>query len=278
MTILFTLHQLGAFLVGAALGSFAALCVVRIPEDRSVLHPPSACPACDAQLAWHDNLPVVSWLLLGGRCRACGVPISPMYPLVELTCGAVAWLVYRRFVPTPGAMDLAAYAAFGVYTLFAVLLLIAAWTDLRARIIPELASLWAVPVGIAGAALLEAVGWFGWLDIGWRQAVLGALFTGGGLWAVAAAWKAVTGQVGLAHGDVRLGAMIGAFLGPMPGAFTTLLVASFLGAFLALGHLAVTGRRTYLPFGPSLALAAIAYVLWGDLLVRTWLPGLEGFL
>lgn len=278
MDLLYTAWQLTALALGGALGSFMALAVVRIPEDASLVSPPSRCPVCHTSLRWHDNIPVVSWLLLRGRCAHCGAPISPMYPLIELTMALVTWLTFHRFVPNPNALDVQHFAAWVVFTIFAWCLLLAAYCDVRARIIPEIASIYAVPVGVLGTLLLDVLSYDGWLAIGWRASVVGVVVGGGFLGIISAAWYRIFGTEGLAWGDVRLMAMIGAFVGAVPAAWVILMLASFTGALLAVGALVVTRRPGYLPFGPALALSSLVYLLYGDVLVPRFLPGLSVFL
>jgi leader peptidase (prepilin peptidase)/N-methyltransferase len=277
-TASYGLWHLTSFALGACLGSFLNVAILRIPEGESVVSPPSRCPVCRTPLSWRDNVPLLSWLVLRGRCRTCGAPISPMYPLVEATMGMVAWLLWARFVSGPADLDLRHVAAWVTYTTFAWLVLLAAYTDVRTRIIPELASLWAVPVGLVAAVVLQQLGYDGWLALGWRQAVLGAAVGGGFLGIVSTVWYRVSGSEGVAWGDVRLMAMIGAFVGPIPGAWIVLLLSSFVGAFLGIAKVVASGRSGYLPFGPSLAVAALAYVLYGDVLVERLFPGMAGFL
>jgi leader peptidase (prepilin peptidase)/N-methyltransferase len=278
VSVLYPLHQLTAFVIGLCLGSFLNVCILRIPEDRSVISPPSACPVCRTPLGWSENVPVVSWIALGARCRTCATPISPMYPLIELLMGLLAWLLFRRFVPVGASLDPAALAAWSLYTTFTFLALLAAYTDLRTRIIPEAASLWAVPVGLLGTAGLELLGYHGWLDIGWRGAALGALLGGASMGSLAWLWRVVFQRDGLGNGDVRLVAMIGAFLGPLPGLWMVLMLGSFLGAFAGLIALLVLRRTAFLPFGPSLSAAAIIYVLYGDAIVRYVFPNMARLL
>jgi leader peptidase (prepilin peptidase)/N-methyltransferase len=271
-------YQLAAFAIGAVLGSFAGLAVDRVPLDRSLWSPPSACMACRTPLGWADNVPVVSWVALGGRCRACGTAIPWRYPVIELLGGCLGWLCFRRFVPHPLDVDLPHLMAFGGYLCFVMALVIAALVDVRARIIPEFVSIYAVPVGVALAVALEALGYHGWLAVGWRSAVLGAAVTGGALGFVSWSWYAVTGAEGLAWGDVRLLAMVGAFVGVLPGAWVVVLLASLLGAAVGVASAAVERRSAYLPFGPAVAVSGVIYVLWGDVVVRRLFPTMAGFL
>jgi leader peptidase (prepilin peptidase)/N-methyltransferase len=266
--------QAFAVLYGLVIGSFLNVCIVRLPEDRS-LWPRSACPSCNTPIAWYDNVPVLSWLILRGRCRHCGARISPLYPLVELLSGLLGWLLFRRIFADPADLDLAHIAAWVVQFGFLGLLVVAAYVDVRHRIIPDETSIYAVPFGIAGAALLQLVGYDGWMSIGWRQAVVGAT-----LWWLAFAalsWVALylMDQVALGWGDVKLAAMFGAFLGPT-GTFAVLMFGSIIASTVGIVVTVAQGRRTYLPYGPPLALAAVLYVLWGEPFLTAVFPHMLG--
>lgn len=272
MTALYLLARLNAVVLGLCFGSVLGMAVHRIPRDRSLWWPPSACPVCGHRVRWNDNVPVASWLLLRGRCRDCQTPISPVYPLLELLGGLLGWLIFQRFVPAPWLVDLPHLAAAVSYFGFCWLLLLAAYTDLRARIIPEIASLYAVPFGVLSAVVLEQVGYLGWLDHDWRHAVLGA-GAGALVAALSLGWRWVVGREGLGWGDVRLIMMIGAFLGPLPGLWVVLLLGSLLAAVVGLGTVLFTGRSSYLPFGPALCASAVTWVLYGDRIGPWLLPG-----
>ncbi|MCB9668747.1 MAG: prepilin peptidase [Alphaproteobacteria bacterium] len=271
MVALYTLYQGVAFVFGLVIGSFWNVCIARWPEDRSVVAPRSACPACGTPIAAWDNVPVLSWLVLGGRCRACGAPIAPTYPLVELLGGLLAFLAWRRFVPTPADLDVAHVAAALVYFVFVSALVVGAFIDIRHRILPDQVTLAMVPVGLAAGVLLPALGYVGWLDIGWRGAALGALLGGGFFGSAALLGRVFTGVEALGWGDVRLVTAIGAFLGP-PGVMVVTFWGTFVQAFLGIVATIVAQRRVYLPFGPTLAAGALAYVYYGDVLVAAWLP------
>ena len=267
------LYHVTAVLVGLVIGSFANVAILRLPDDRSLL-PGSACPRCGAAVRPRDNIPVLSWVILRGRCRDCAAPIPPTYPLVELLGGLLAFLVWRRFVPGPAELDAAHLVAAALYFALVMDLVIAAYADVRRRIIPDQTSSWAVPVAILGVVALGALGYDGPLAMGWRASVVGAAAAGGALGAIAwvAGW--LSGGEALGWGDVKLFALIGAALGAIPGAFLVLLIASLTGAAGGLVGIAVVRRRIWLPFGPSLAFGGIVYVLWGDSLARAFVPGL----
>jgi leader peptidase (prepilin peptidase)/N-methyltransferase len=202
------------------------------------------------------------------------MPIAPTYPLIEILAGMLGYLTFRRFIADPSELDAVHVLAWAVYSGFVSLLLVACYTDLRHHIIPDQVTVYAVPAAILGAFVLETAGYSGWPAVPWRHAVLGAA-VGGILFAVAALLaRFALRREGLGWGDVKLLALIGAFVGPFPGVYMVLLLGSLLGVTLALVHLAWTRRRSYLPLGPSLALAATVYLLYGDVLLDRLFPGI----
>src|SRR6058998_2426022 len=198
-----------AFALGACIGSFLNVCIYRLPQDESVLRPASRCPRCATPIAWRDNIPLLSWLLLGARCRACRASIPARYPLVEAATGALAVLALVGFGPSPAA---------AVAFLFTAALLLITFVDLDHRFIPDEVSLPGIVVGL-GAAFLPG-------GIGPLDALAGAV-----LWAVAWTYERLTGVEGMGFGDVKLLAMIGAFLGWQ--AIPAVLVVSSLTGSLA---------------------------------------------
>ena len=264
------------FALGACVGSFLNVCIHRWPEDQSVVRPRSRCPRCRSVIAWHDNLPVISWLWLRARCRACGGAISLQYPLVEVLTGGLAVLALLHFGPEPMA-----FVAFA----FTAALLLVTVIDLEHFFIPDEVSLPGIVAGLA-ASLLPG-------GIGLANAVLGVLLGGGLLWLVAWSYERATGTEGMGLGDVKLLAMIGGFLGwqavpavlvlasltgTVAGALvvfsprgrrTTRGIVRRFGLRALLPHLRRTARRTAIPFGPFLALGA-ALLLYFPALALPW--------
>jgi leader peptidase (prepilin peptidase)/N-methyltransferase len=181
-------------------------------------------------------------------------------------------------VPSPDALDPAHLATWGVYFGFVALLVVASYVDLRHRIVPDQTSIFAVPLGVLAAFLLERVGAVDWVVPTWREAVLGAALGGGFFTVTAVIARFLKGQEALGWGDVKLMAMIGAFLGPIPGVLFVMLLGSIVGSVVGIAATVVQRRRTYLPFAPPLAAAAAVYVLYGDVLVRAFLPAMAGTL
>ena len=259
----FLAFQLLAFLIALCVGSFLNVCIARMPEDRSVIHPPSHCPSCGSGIQPRDNVPVLSWLWLRGKCRSCGIPISALYPVIELLTGLLGLLLFRHLIPAPEAVSVGALAAWAVTLCFVAMLLASSFIDLRHYIIPDQFSQYAVPFGVAAAALL---GWLGWPDaLHWTQAIAGAIVGAGSLLTIIGAYWLVRREAGMGFGDVKLLAMIGSFLGALPAIPFVIIVSSVLGSVAGLGLMVArgTGMKTQLPFGPFLALAAILYVFVG---------------
>ena len=239
------------FVFGALIGSFLNVCIVRLPEERSIVRPRSHCPSCGHQIAWYDNLPVLSFVLLRGRCRACGVRISPLYPTVELLTGALAVALWMRLGTT---------LAFAGYFLFAAALVTITFIDLDHRIIPDVISLPGIAVGLAVSFVSPLVTPLG--------AVLGVLAGGGVLLAIASGYEMFRGREGMGGGDVKLLAMIGAFLG-WQSVFVTLMVASLIGSIIGIGLMIYQRADTKLaiPFGPFLAGGALVSLFFGDRII-----------
>ena len=242
----FTIAAVFAF--GTIIGSFLNVCIVRLPEGRSIVHPPSHCPACHAPVAWYDNVPIASYLMLGGRCRSCRVRISPAYVVVELLTGALAVALWERLGPS---------AAFAGYFAFAAALVTITFIDLDHRIIPDVISLPGIAVGLAFSLVSPLVTPL--------DALLGALGGGGVLLGVATAYQAIRGQEGMGGGDIKLLAMIGAFLG-WQSVFVTLMVASVAGSLIGIALMIYqrADAKLAIPFGPFLACGALVHLFFGD--------------
>jgi leader peptidase (prepilin peptidase)/N-methyltransferase len=271
-----TVWQVFAGVFGALLGSFLNVCVYRLPRNESVVRPRSRCPECGTPITWYDNLPVLSWLALRARCRHCRAPISVQYPLVE---AAVA-LIWAFSVGWQGANPDAVADA-----VFVTLLLGIALTDARYYVIPDLFSLGGTAVGLAVALVPGGLLW--WL--GFAGAALGY----GLLWVVRWAGDAALrrGWIGgeelgsvleegekptsMGEGDLRMMAMVGAWLGPV-GVVLTLFLGAAMGS-LVFVPLRLAGRKIAVPFGVFLAVGAVAALVVGADLIgwyvdRLYLP------
>jgi leader peptidase (prepilin peptidase)/N-methyltransferase len=239
---------------GAVIGSFLNVVIHRLPRGQSLVRPRSRCPGCGRFIAPYDNIPLLSYVLLRGRCRNCGVRIPLRYPLVELLTASL-FVASGLLFTEPAALALA--------LVFVAAMIAVVFIDLEHMIIPNSITLPGVVVGLAAAL-------FGF-SIGPVRALAGILVGGGGLYAVAFGYRALTGRDGLGGGDVKLLAMIGAFLGPI-GAFLTILLGSFAGSLFALAWMKFgrAGRASELPFGTFLAPGAIVALFYGSRIVELY--------
>lgn len=262
-------------LFGAIIGSFLNVVIARLPYDESVVTPRSRCPRCETQIAWYDNIPVLSWLILRGKCRKCQLPISVQYPLVELLTAALSGLVFHRFVADPAHMSVQGLACYGLYFPFVAALVAVTFIDLEHYIIPNEITYAGVPIGILGVLTLDLWG-FGFVS--WQSSVLGVLIGGGSLLAVMGLYYLVRRAEGMGLGDVKLMAVLGAFLGVHPALLFILFVSSFLGSIIGLSVMALRGKdlKHAIPFGPFLAGAAVLYLLWGYKVAPLFVGAWEG--
>ena len=241
-------------LFGAVIGSFLNVVIWRLPRGESLVHPGSRCPKCTKPLRPWDNVPLVSWLVLHGKCRSCAAPIPKRYPIVEAVTAALFVLI--GLVVTHPVALVAALA-------FAAAMVAVTFIDLDHRIIPDVITLPGMVLGL----LLAFTG--GGLNP--RDALLGLILGGGGLFAVATGYRAATGRDGLGGGDIKLLGMVGAFLGP-GGAFLTIFLGSISGTLFACVFMLRTGagRTAELPFGTFLAPAAVVALLFGSRLLASY--------
>lgn len=241
------LVEITAFVLGLAFGSFLNVVIARLPRGESVVAPRSRCPRCKKPIRPWDNIPVVSYLWLRGRCRDCGKKIPIRYPVVELLAGLLLWLLVRQ---TPHPALLVPQAAF-LLTMLAI-----AWIDLDTRTIPDVFTIPGVGLGLAASL-------FG--PPGLVAALLGAVAGGASLWLVGYAYERATGVPGMGGGDVKLAAMMGAFLGAA-GVFGAIFLASLAGSIF--GAILIArgkgSRRSAIPFGTFLAPSAMVLLLYGS--------------
>lgn len=246
-----------AGLVGAMVGSFLNVCIYRLPRHESVVWPGSHCPACSHPIAWYDNIPLLSYLVLVGRCRFCSAPIPWRYPVVE-GLNAVGYVGLLWYFGPGWSM--------AVYALLYSLLIVVTGTDLSHKIIPNAVTLPGMVVGLLSSATV--------LPTGAGNGLLGMLIGGGLLWFLAWLSPYLFGKEGMGGGDIKLMAMIGAFLGWKP-ALLTILVGSLLGSVIGLALIGtrVISRQEYIPFGPFLVCGALIALFFEQPLVM-WYQGL----
>lgn len=281
------IFMISAFILGAVIGSFCNVCICRWPSGESVVQPRSRCPKCLNCIAWYDNIPLVSWLVLGAKCRHCHTPISAQYPLVEGVTGVLFALVFWAFgftVATP------------VYMTFSAAMVIVTFQDLNDWTIPDEISIPGIPVGIALS--LAGMAWGNASGLRVTEiydSLLGAALGGGILFALDRITVLILKKPGMGFGDVKLLAMIGAFLG-WQGALGTLVIASMLGSVAGLGLILyfkfrgpvektdvpepaasgsdsdemITLEGHYLPFGPWLAVGALIFMFVGPEIIDSY--------
>lgn len=233
------------FVFGLCWGSFLNVCIYRIPRGISIVNPPSNCPNCGNKIKGYDNIPIISFILLKGKCRACGEKISYVYPIVELATGLILLALYQRYGINVDSI---------LYAVFCSTLIVISFIDLEHRIIPDILSLGGVGAGLIASLGLTAITFL--------DSLLGLLLGGGLLLLVATVYFKLRKLEGMGGGDIKLLGMIGAWLG-YKAIIPVLLFASLAGVLFGLPFILIKKDRYFqIPFGPFLSGAAILYVLW----------------
>ncbi len=234
-------------LLGLILGSFVNVCIYRIPLKKSIVFPPSSCPNCDEKIRFYDNIPLISYVLLLGKCRHCRNPLAWHYPFVEAVTGLLSLALFIKYGLS--------YQYF-LYLLFTTSLVAISFIDLQHQIIPDVISLPGIVAGLATSFLPG--------DISWLDSLIGIIAGGGSLYLVAFIYERITGKEGMGGGDIKLLAMIGAWLGWMSLHFI-ILISSLAGVVVGVPCLLLAGKglRVRIPFGPFLALGALLFFFFG---------------
>lgn len=235
------------FLYGAIVGSFLNVVILRLPEEgASIVFPASHCPQCQTELRWYENIPVVSYLALRGRCRTCNVAISCQYPLVELVMGGLAVLLVHTFGLS---------SAFFIYFVYVAALVVIIVIDLYHQIIPDIISLSGIAYGVVASFFLPG--------LTWQNSLLGIFFGGGIFYLIALIYYLLTKRQGMGGGDIKLLAMIGALQGWMALPFV-IFCSSLLGSIIGIGAMVIQkkGGQTRIPYGPFLATASLLYLFF----------------
>ncbi len=255
----------GSFLViyfllfGLALGSFMNVCIYRIPLKKSIISPPSSCPNCGEKIKFYDNIPLVSYLLLLGKCRYCRHTLAWHYPVVEALSGLLSVALFIRYGLT--------YQYF-LFLLFTAVLIIISFIDLYHQIIPDVLSLPGIVVGLAVSFIPG--------NIFWLDSFIGAIAGGGFLFLVGFIYEYITKREGMGGGDIKLLAMIGAWMGwrPLP---LIVFISSLIGAIIGIAFLLLAGKgfRVRIPFGPFLSMGALLYLFFGPWLTSLYFRMLQ---
>ena len=239
---------------GAVFGSFLNVCIYRIPRNKSIIHPPSACPICGKSIRFYDNIPVVSYALLGGKCRDCGARISLRYPLIELLTAFLFLMIYRRWGLSSELLT---------QMFFSSLLIVVCFIDYDFQIIPDILSIGGLIAGIIISFVRS--------DFRFLDALYGVLLGGGVLFVIAYGYQLIAKREGMGGGDIKLLAMIGAFIG-FKGVIFSLVSGSLIGTLVGIPLMVMKKENTKyaIPFGPFLSLSAVLYLFIGDRAVRAF--------
>ncbi len=244
------------FVFGAVFGSFINVLIYRIPRKMSLLKPPSTCPNCLTKIRYYDNIPILSFIILKGRCRHCRTKISSRYPMVELSAGLLAVLAIFVFGVTPKG----GIAVFLTFIFIAVFFI-----DLEFTIIPDVFTL---PGTVLGFCLSFIPGGF----VSWKQSLIGLIVGGGVFLLVGLLGEFIFKKEALGFGDVKFAAMLGAFLG-WQNLLLILVLASFLGSIVGITMIYLSGRKdksSYIPFGPFLTISAWLAIYTGDIIIMAY--------
>ena len=269
-----------ALLLGLVIGSFLNVCIVRIPHGESIVHPASHCTGCGRAIRPYDNIPLISWLVLRGRCRTCKKPISWMYPAVELATGLLFLACAVAFGPTlEGAK----------WALLSALIVVLVATDIRERILPDKVNFTGLVLAVIISGFLRPVdGVAAWLSskmfefpppmpvLSVTDSLLGAIAGGGLLWLVAEGYFRLRGREGMGLGDVKMMAMVGAFEG-LEGALLAILIGSLLGSVIGIAFIAIFRKDSdyELPFGAFLGAGSLIVVFFGTRMLE-WYQTVSG--
>ncbi len=246
------------FIFGLIVGSFLNVCIYRMPRDKSIVYPPSSCPNCEKPIKFYDNIPIVSYFFLRGKCRQCGSKISIRYPLVELLTAVLFLMLYRK-------VGLSFELFVGV--IFVALLVVISFIDLDFQIIPDILSIGGLVVGVL-LAIVRPVFLYLYPKFGFLDALYGVLIGGGVLFVIAYGYQLITKREGMGGGDVKLLAMIGSFCG-IKGVIFSLMAGSLLGTVVGIPLMLIKGQGTKyaIPFGPFLSIGALVYIYAGENLI-----------
>ena len=245
MTQIFT--TIIIFIIGLVIGSFSTVCIYRLPRNESIVFPGSHCPRCSYPIEWHDNIPLISYIILKGKCRSCAEKISLQYPLVEfLTASLYLFLFYFYGLQLRTV----------VYMVFCSALVIIAFIDLKEKIIPDVISLPLTALGFLSSFVLK--------NISPLNSLLGILAGGGSLYLIAIAGTYIFRKEAMGGGDIKLSAMVGAFLG-WQLALLSLFIGFLLGSVIGIIVLMKTkGEIRDVPFGPFIALGTLIALFFGQ--------------
>ena len=243
-----TMFTLFSFLFGLIVGSFLNVCIHRIPRKISLVRPSSACPQCNERIRFYDNIPLISYVILRGKCRFCKKSISIRYPIVELLSGSLSMSLFVKYGLTPH---------YFLLYFFSASLIIITFVDLQHKIIPDVISLPGILTGLVAVSLFKLNG------LSWKDSMIGMIIGGGLLYLIGFGYEWLRKKEGMGMGDVKLLAMIGAWMGYMALPYI-ILISSLTGIIIGGGSLLITRRDLgqRIPFGPFLVLGTLMFMLY----------------
>lgn len=243
------------FIYGLCIGSFLNVCIYRLPLSKSIIKPGSMCPGCETPIRFYDNVPVLSYIWLKGRCRNCKTAISFRYVMVEILTGICALCTLMKF-------DLSLEGL--IYFVFIAALIVIIYIDIDHRIIPNVITLPGILIFFIASFAVETVTF--------KDSILGIVIGGGSLYLVAWTYRLLTGKEGMGGGDIKLLAMFGALIG-WKGVLFTIFVSSAIGTTAGLAVMLVTKKNMKLaiPFGPFLSIGAVMYIFFGPVIIHWYL-------
>ncbi|MGE4357767.1 MAG: A24 family peptidase [Candidatus Omnitrophota bacterium] len=241
------------FVIGAFVGSFLNVCISRLPEGKSIIYPPSHCPDCHKNIRWYDNIPLLSYFILRGRCRYCGKRISPRYLFVELLTAIIFLLFYSLYGITE---------KFFIYLVLFSSLEVAAFIDLKYQIIPDVISVSGIVLGILFSLIFPEIHQENSFLSSLQKSFSGLIIGGGMIWLTGFLGKLVFKKEAMGFGDVKLMAMLGSFLG-VKKIVLTFFLAPFFGLIFGIFYFLRT-KSHYIPYGPFLILSALISLVWGE--------------
>ena len=247
--------NVASIVLGAIVGSFLNVCISRLPKEESIVRPGSHCPKCKTPIRYYDNIPLLSYLLLGGKCRHCKAPISIQYPIVEAITVLSSFFLFITFGVS---------LSFFYYFSFVAALIAITVIDLYHQIIPDVISLPGIVIGLLGSLVIPQITFW--------SSLIGVLSGGGSLFLVATVYQWLFKREGMGGGDVKLLAMIGAFLG-WKAVILTIFLSSFIGSIIGITVMLIKGKdfKYAIPFGPFLALGAVISLFWGENIISWYL-------
>ena len=263
--LLSRIYGVTIFVFGTVIGSFLNVCIWRLPRDESLLKPGSHCPKCDTHIAWYDNIPIVSYILLRAKCRYCAEPISIRYPLVEALTGALFVCLYLKFSLT---------IALAVYCALVASFIVVTFVDLEHYIIPNQITFGGIGVGLVLSLIVRHIPGDGFIVTKPLEAISGGVLFAGTIYLLDQFSHLVFKKRGMGGGDVKLAAVIGLFVG-LRLVLPVILVASMVGSVIGIAVLAIRRQKEddpshYIPFGPYLVLGTIIVLFFGENMLEFW--------